>query len=270
MIIDKWRKISIKSEATDDADYKIYSDGSCINNGVGVAAIIYNKNRITPYKLLKAYLGSPEDHNTYKAEIIGAILAIWILENSPITIRKKISLYTDNQSVIQALRTPNTVSGQYLIQALLSATNNMARNLMIWWISSHSNVYGNKNVDCLAKQAAEGCSSATIHLPPILRWPLLTSTSAIKQKFNTKIKKLWLKQWNTSPRKERMAQLGENFPFKKFITNINKLTCKQTSTILQIRCGHFPLNHFLHKIKKIPSNTFQACLIANDTCYSNL
>ena len=189
-IIDKSRKISIKSEATDNADYKIYSDGSCINNGIGAAAIIYNKNRITPYKSLKAYLGSPEDHNTYKAKIIGAILAIWILKNSPITIGKKISLYIDNQSVIQALRTPNTVSGQYLIQALLSATNSMARNLMICWISSHSDVYGNKNVDRLAKQAAEGCSSTTIHLPPILRQPLLTSASAIKQKFNTKIKKL--------------------------------------------------------------------------------
>ena len=140
----------------------------------------------------------------------------------------------------------------------------MARNLTIWWISSHSNVYGNKNVNRLAKQAAEGHSSTTIHLPSILRQPLLTSASAIKQKFNTKIKKLWLEQWNISPRKERMAQLGENFPFKKFITNLNKLTHKQTSTILQIRCGHFPLNHYLHKIKKIASNTCQACLLAID------
>ena len=81
-IIDKSRKISIKSEATDDADYKIYSDGSCLNNGVGAAAIIYKKNRITPLKSLKVYLGSPEDHNTYEAEIIGTILAIWILKNS--------------------------------------------------------------------------------------------------------------------------------------------------------------------------------------------
>ena len=87
---------------------------------------------------------------------------------------------------------------------------------------------------------------------------------AIKQKFNTKIKKLWTKQWNTSPGKERMAQLGENFPFKKIVANLNKLTCKQTSTILQIRCGHFPLNHYLYKIKKLASNTCQAHLEAND------
>ena len=158
-IIDNSRKNSIKSEATDNANYRIYSDSSCINNGIGTAAIIYNKNRITPFKSLKAYLGSPEHHNTYKAKIIGTILTIWILENSAITIRKKISLYIDNQSVIQVLRTPNTLSGQYLIQALLSAANNMARNLTICWISSHSDVHGNKNVNCLAKQAAEGHSS---------------------------------------------------------------------------------------------------------------
>ena len=112
-IIDNSRKRSIHLELTDDADFKLYSDGSCINDSIGAAAILYRKNSIRPVNSLKAYLGSPSDHNTYKAEIICAILALWILDNTPATIGKKISLYIDNQVVIQALRTPNTspVSG---------------------------------------------------------------------------------------------------------------------------------------------------------------
>ena len=101
------------------------------------------------------------------------------------------------------------------------------------------------------------------NLPQLLRRPLLKSASATKQMFNAKIKKLWAEKWNQSPRKNRLDQFGKNFPFKKFTTNLLKLTQKQTSIILQIRCGHFPLNQYLHKIKKVASNTCQACLAAN-------
>lgn len=37
------------------------------------------------------------------------------------------------------------------------------------------------------------------------------------------------------------------------------LTRKQSSIILQLRCGHFPLNNYLHRINKIDSNRCQAC-----------
>ena len=143
-IIDNSRKKSINSELINNADFKLYSNSSCINDGISAAAILYRKNSIRPVKSLKAYLGSPLDHNTYKAEIIGALLVLWILDNTPATIGKKISLYIDNQAVIQVLRTPNTSSGQYLLQTLLSAANSTTRNLTIWWISSHSKVCDNK------------------------------------------------------------------------------------------------------------------------------
>ena len=113
--IAKTREQSIELEKKDNADYKLFADGSCFNNGISAAAIMYKNNRIRPLKTLQYYLGPPTDHNTYKAEACGALLALWILENMPETIGKKMSLYLDNQVVIKAIKSNNANSGQQLI-----------------------------------------------------------------------------------------------------------------------------------------------------------
>ena len=61
----------------------------------------------------------------------------------------------------------------------------------------------------------------------------------------------------------RLAQTGETFPFKKFNKTISSLTRKQTSIILQLCSGHFPLNYYLFKIKKVASALCQACLASH-------
>ena len=87
--IDKSRKDSIKSEANNNAESKIFSDGSGEDNGIGSAAILYRKGRLGQVKLLKAYLGDAGEHNTFEAEIVGAIIALWIIHITPETIGKK-------------------------------------------------------------------------------------------------------------------------------------------------------------------------------------
>jgi hypothetical protein len=111
----------------------------------------------------------------------------------------------------------------------------------------------------MAKDAAEGRSSAMVELPHILRRPLPTSASAMKQRFNNKIKEEWETIWDASPRKPRLAQFGETFPFGAFLKRLYMLTRKQSSTILQLRCGHFPLNKYLHRINKSDTDKCQAC-----------
>ena len=44
-------------------------------------------------------MGSLDKHNVYEAEAMGAILALWILENTPATVGKTVSLYIDNQAL---------------------------------------------------------------------------------------------------------------------------------------------------------------------------
>ena len=70
------RKESIEGEKRDDADFKVL-DGSGMDDGIGAAAVLYTREHFTPIRHLKAFLGPPTKHNTYKAELVGAILVTW-------------------------------------------------------------------------------------------------------------------------------------------------------------------------------------------------
>ena len=111
----------------------------------------------------------------------------------------------------------------------------------------------------IAKNAAKGCSSATQNPPHIFRNPLPRSASAIKQAFNILIKATWARKWALSPGKVRIKQLGEKFLSKKHTNNIFKLSRNHSSTILQICSGHYPLNYYLHRVKKTATTMCQAC-----------
>ena len=101
---------------------------------------------------------------------------------------KRVSLYTDNQSIIDALLPHKATPGQYLINTLRIAVNALRCRLEI---SGHSKVKGNEAVDQLAKGATAGHSSALVNLPHILRTPLPISASAIKQSFMSSLKFTW-------------------------------------------------------------------------------
>ena len=257
--VDQNREDSIKFEAIDVADYKVFSDGSGQNDGMGAAAILYKKGRNRPLKSLQFYLGPPHEHNTYEAEAVGAILATWLITSTPETAGKVVTHYIDNQALVKALTTSNSTSGQYLLNAVRQAANGIGRRLTIRWISGHSKVKGNEAVDKMAKDAAEGRSSARIKLPHILRNSLPTSASALKQAYVATLKDKWATLWGASPRKARLTQFGEAFPFNAFSKRLDSLTRKQSSIILQLRCGHIPLNVYLHRINRADSDRCLAC-----------
>lgn len=115
--IDSNREASITSERNDTADFRIFSDGSGQEDGIGAAAILFKKHSARPIKTLKYHMGPPTSHNTYEAETVGAILAIWIIKNTVEAIGKTVSLYIDNQALVKALKSTGskTMAGQYLI-----------------------------------------------------------------------------------------------------------------------------------------------------------
>ena len=173
---------------------------------------------------------------------------------------KAVSLYIDNQAVISSIGRSDAKPGQYLLRQLNTLVNDLACNLGIHWISSHSKVRGNEKADELAKEAALGKSSATNRLPHILRTSLPTSASAIKQHFNEKLRASWKENWDNSDRGKRFAALDDNFPFTKFRNRINQLSRHQASLMIQIRSGHLPLNAYLARIGKSDTEHCQNCM----------
>ena len=256
---NKTREESIISERLDNADYKIFTDGSGQGNGIGAAAVLYKKGKVGPLKTLKMFIGASEEHNVYEAEAVGVVLALWILERTPDTIGKRVSIYSDNQALVTTIPHPKSTSGQHVLCSLRAAIEGLGCNLAIKWISGHSKVKGNEEADRLAKDASAGRSSARANLPPVLRRTIPTSASALKQSFMKKMKIKWAGLWEASPRKLRVAQFGDSFPFSALADRLNSLTRRQASLILQLRCGHFPLNVYLHRIKKVGSDKCTAC-----------
>jgi ribonuclease HI len=208
---------------------------------------------------LKFHIGPTTKHNTYEAETIGAILATWLLKTRPEVIGKKVSLYIDNQSVISSITNPKATSGQHLVRQLILLANSLACRLGIRWISSHSKVRGNEKVDELAKDAADGRSSARLNLPHLLRSPIPTSASATKQAYHRTLKAKWEVIWEKSDRSRRFAVFDEDFPFTSFRKRTYHLSRSQASLMIQIRSGHIPLNVYLFKINKSDTEFCQAC-----------
>lgn len=265
--IAKSREESINQEKTDEADFKAYSDGSGCYDGIGAAAVLYRKGRSTPLKQLKAFLGPPTKRNTFEAEAIGAIMAMQLLSDSPDIIGKKVSLYIDNQSILSSLKSTKATSGQHLMRHLNLLANDLVCKLELRWISSHSKVKGNEKADELAKEAANGSSSERIRLPYILRSPLPVSASATKQAFQGKLNKKWEVEWENSDRSRGLDEIDDNFPFNSFRKRTYLLTRSQASLMTQIRCGHIPLNRYLHKIGRSESDLCQACLNGEDNLH---
>ncbi|KAF9557624.1 hypothetical protein CPC08DRAFT_724963 [Agrocybe pediades] len=145
--------------------------------------------------------------------------------------------------------------GQYLLSEFhklikpLQNQGNATPKFTLHWISAHTDVPGNEKVDEEAKAAAQGNSTPKLFLPSILQRPLPTSKSALLQT-----------TWETSPRRKKLKKIEKEIPFKKYIKFPNELTRRQTSMLIQIRTGHFPLNDYLFKRRLVNSPLCTACI----------
>lgn len=70
---------SIDTKKTNNAKFKMYTDGLGIDSQIGAAAMLYNSKSNTPLALRHYHLGLASQHTTYKAERVGLLLAIWLL-----------------------------------------------------------------------------------------------------------------------------------------------------------------------------------------------
>jgi ribonuclease HI/exonuclease III len=255
------REQSIENEKQDGADFKVFTDGSDHDGGVGAAAVMYKKGWPRPIAHLKTYLGPTTEHNSYEAEVVGGILATWLIKITPDTRQKSVSIYSDNQPFVKISRHPKATPGQYLLREFASAANKSQATIRLKWISGHSDVRGNEKADKLAKEAAEGRASRRVDQPPFLQRTLPVSVSSCNRAHLDGLKKRWETEWWDSPRRGRFERVDDAFPFNGFRKRQYKLSRAHASYMMQVRSGHFPLNYYLHRIGKTDSKCCQACRI---------
>ena len=181
------------------------------------------------------------------------------------------SILADNQAVIRSSENPTAKLGHYLLLHFRNAICQLQNKkdigkeeITVRWIAGHEDIEGNKVVDREAKLAVKGeaKSSPRNNLPALLQNPLLRSISALKQAHNERLKKLWRKEWTSSPRFHHMSSINPSLLSKSFMKLIGRLQKRHTGLYTQLRMGHAPLNKHLHRFKRSDTPN---CLQCGDT-----
>ena len=256
------RKTAIDEEERDNADIRIYTDGSGFEGKVGAGAVLYRcgvrKGR------LRYRLGELTEHTVYEGELVGLNLGAELLRKE--TRVKDVSIYTDNQASIQALESFKPTPGHYIADEFLRMISNIRKRftrckIRISWIPGHEDVQGNEDADDIAKKAATDGSSHNAALPSFLRKinTLPLSKSALKQKFDAELKAENSSIFAKSPRCNALRRIDETAPSAAFQKLIRDIPRRHASILAQLRTGHIPLNKHLHRIGRAASPTCPVC-----------
>ena len=164
--------------------YRLYTDGSDCDGGVGAAAVLYRPGILEP-TVLRFHLGSSTRHSVYEAEIVGLILAAHLLFS--LLSYHLASCAADNTACLLAIRNRRPHPAHYLVDELLRNLDAVKRRhpgakLTLRWIPGHRDLEGNERADQEAKRAARAESSPPDSLPRYLtRCPLPASLSKVRQ-----------------------------------------------------------------------------------------
>ena len=169
-------------------------------------------------------------------------------------------LGSDSQAAIRALCNQWAHSGQYLLNAIHLAAEslhskqdglinrvecqhliNACKNwvgkrrgivdLQVHWVPGHKDFASNEWADREAKSAAQGHSSDTKFLPPLLRKCLPLSISALWQSHSDMLKSRWRHRWKSSERENLLRTIDNSAPSKKYLQLIRGLDRCQASLL---------------------------------------
>lgn len=87
------------AEKSDDSIYRVYTDGSRIDEQIGASAVLYMRS--IKQGALCLHLGSNEQHTTFKGESVGGCLALALLLDLP-EVQGLVTIAVDSQPAILA------------------------------------------------------------------------------------------------------------------------------------------------------------------------
>lgn len=91
------------------------------------------------------------------------------------------------------------------------------------------------------------------------------SVSALKTEYHTELRVQATQTLQKSPRYGRIRTIDPTLPSNNFRKLVRGLSRKQMAIITQLRTGHVPLNHHLHRINRAESAACPGCGYARET-----
>jgi ribonuclease HI len=268
--IPRNKEQAIEEVRTDGAEVVVFSDGSCIDGGVGAAAVLYKNGKEN--RSARLYLGPESEHTVFEAELAGAAIAAKMLNTER---SDKYTVALDNQAAIQTTRREKAIPGQYLVNAVHRQLHGVAESqagarVVMRWVPGHEGVEGNERADEEAKKAAQGETSHEWDIPIECRGVLPISKAAETQRHNAKLNQEARAIFAKSPRAPFALEIDPTMPSAAFSKITKNLPRRHTSLLIQLRTGHIALNKYLHKIGKADSPLCPECRHTSETVHHYL
>ncbi|GBN60682.1 hypothetical protein AVEN_5644-1 [Araneus ventricosus] len=209
-----------------EADFEVYTDGSRIDNGTGLAVYTFQQNDNVSNFLFK--LNSY--NSVFQAELEAIHFACnWALQNN-----YKINIHTDSLSSILAIQSANSRSGfVYSVKQGIFK----ARHLVgLSWVKAYVGIPGNEWADQQAK------SAINLGIEILIPAPRSFLRRALKQQI--------LNEWNeyfmnyNSASGARARDFIDKVDFNFLITN---------KFLIFFLCGHGPFPFYLNRFKLLDS-----------------
>src|SRR6202522_577188 len=258
-----------QAELDDEADIKIYTDGSGKEGHIGAAAVLYHGFRVP--RTARFHVGSSNEHTVFEGESIGQVLGLKQFQNTYRNLNGvEVSLCVDSQAAIKRHNSWAKSPADYIFEEIhklareiMSAYPNV--KLKIRWTPGHMRIQGNETVDTEAKKAADNPEANVNTRFGILVRSLPVSRSAHRQKLKDAAKVKYVRSFRDGPRFHRMVAFDPSMPSRKFLNSIAKLPRRFVSILTQLRTNHVPLQAYLHRFKRADSPTCQQCFSAPET-----
>lgn len=216
---------------TKDLDIRIFTDGSKIEDKVGAAISVWNREAET--KAIK--LAMPYFCTVYQAELLALCKAAEEIEKrTDITF----GIFSDSMSALQTIININSPHPLAIkTRKILKKCKDQNKRVSLFWIKAHIGLEGNERADELAKEAALKLKTK----------PIYDKCPVSFVKHN--IRRATLDEWNKRYKDSNTGQITKLF-FPDIITAypiIKKITITQTMT--QMFTGHGGFSSYLYRFK---------------------
>lgn len=258
-------EMATKAHDDDNSQWRVYTDGSGFEGGVGAAAILTtDRGKMDELRL---HLGEENHHEVYEAEVMAIAMGMVLLKKH--RVNERVSFWVDNQAAVMALRGLKTGSSHYLLdlvhQLLQQHTNKYKRcRVTVNWIPGHADIDGNEQADRAAKAAAQVDVSnpGKYPLPKTLSRTILINRTALTKTFRREIQGKRDSLFERSSRYNKMQGIAKGGVTK--MTNVlqrrlGELPKKHNAVVTQLTTGHIGLNQYLYWFKCTDSPLCPRC-----------